>query len=238
MSNAEQDKYLFYVLGGPGTGKTKIMSFISGDNAASISGTREFEFLLNKISMLDFDSITLDSIKDKMLKSFTNVSQHPHPEKTNARIAKYKSIRKEDFYQSLGKSAHIYMDDHGDISAQDREFLAAAKNAGYKVILIHVTVKPEEYLRRQYELGKKYNYDPMRHINWALMIFKAGESAFSRLAPVADQAFILERNGEDNFIAHRINAAGKSSPKALNKNAAWKNVKLRTIRKQSHKYGP
>jgi hypothetical protein len=232
MSDA-QDKYLFYVLGGPGTGKTKIMSFISGDNAASLSGAREFEFLLNKISMLNFDSITLDSITGKMVAAFTNASQHPHPEKTAGQIGKYKTIRKEDFYQSLGKSAHIYMDDHGDISKQDREFLAAAKNAGYKVILVHVTVKPDEYLRRQYELGKTYSYDPMKHIDWALKVFKAGESAFSRLAPMADKAFILERNGESNFIAHRIDSAEK-----LNKKTAWKNVKLRAIRKQSKKYGP
>jgi len=207
------------------------MSLLSGDNAASISGTRELEFLLNKISMLNFESITLDTIKSKMSGAFANSSKHPHPEKTSARITQYKEIRKDDFHRSLEKSAHIYMDDHGDLSKQDQEFLQTAKAAGYKIILIHATVKPAKYLKRQYDLGKQYSYNPMRHINWALKIFKAGESAFFRLAPLADSAFVIERNGENNFIAHRVNTRAQSMP------TAWRNIKLSAIKKESRKYG-
>ncbi len=231
------NKYLFYVLGGPGVGKSTIMRFIQEGAPASISGTPEFEFLLNKISLLSFEAITLDTIKNKMAAAETLPdANHPHPEKQKDRLDEYKTIRGTDFQAAFAKSSNIYLDDHGDLSSQDEEFLRIAKAAGYQIVLINVAVKPEDYMKRQYELGKKYQYDPQEHLSWAAKLFKTAERSFERLMPLANHAFILERTGNESFVAHNTKRVSSQKEAGVINKTSWKNVTLQRLKKIGRKY--
>lgn len=232
------NKYLFYVLGGPGVGKSTIMRFIQEGATTSISGTPEFEFLLNKISLLSFEAITLDTIKNKMATETPAETSHPHPEKQKDRINEYKTVRDTDFHSAFAKASNIYLDDHGDLSSQDEEFLRTARAAGYNIVLINAAMKPEDYMKRQYELGSKHQYNPQEHLSWAIKFFKTAEKAFGGLMPLADYAFTLERTGNESFVAHNAKKTTDQKEAEIVSGTSWKNITLQKLKKIGQKYKP
>ena len=189
----------------------------------------------NKISILDCELVTVDELKEKM-GVHTGLTDHPHPEKIGGQLHKYKRLRASAFQEAFNKASNIYMDDHGDLVQQDQEFLEKAKKHGYKIILIHSTVDPGNYLNRQIELSKKMGYSPAKNMDWAVGAFKSSLAAFSKHSKVCDHAFIVDRAGWDNFIAY--DAKNRKNADNVRKiNDRWKNVKTKHLKRKLRKHG-
>jgi hypothetical protein len=217
---AASHKYLVYVLGGPGSGKTTLSDFICGAEMAGPDMSEELKAELGKMRGLRFTHITLDSVSSRMRDLSGNASRHPHAEKTSPHIDEYRKLREKFFYAALKRQSNIYMDDHGDLSHQDREFMQDARSAGYKVVLIHAMVSGPGYMKNQQELGRLRGYDPSPHFGWAMNIFQTSELAFSSLSPLAHRSFVVERLGQRGFRAHSA-ASGTSAWREKGFLAEW-----------------